>query len=74
MATCPKCNCPTHDGLLVPCDRAFTLDGVAIDIAVFIEVNDFAASDREEIGALVVGAEIVYGGGAAATFTLRRVK
>ncbi len=54
-------------------DRNFTLDGEPCDIADFIEVNGLAAPDREAIGALEVGGEIIYGGGAAATFVLRRV-
>jgi hypothetical protein len=55
-------------------NKAFTLDGVPVDIAEFVADNaeTFEAEDREAIEALRVGEEIVYGGGAAAEFVLKR--
>ena len=57
----------------IPLARRFVLDGAPIDIDDFIEENGFAMEDIEQIGSLEVGEEVVYGGGAAATFVLRRV-
>lgn len=49
--------------------------GVTFTLADFLEVNeDLDADDVAELEALPVGGEIVYGGGAAAEITLRRVE
>jgi hypothetical protein len=54
--------------------RKFTLDGQPVpDIYVFIEEN-LSIAERKQIEALGVGDEMKLGGGAAATFTLRRIK
>lgn len=53
--------------------RTFTLDGQPLDLADFLAVN--AESDDVDpaaIDALAVGETITYGGGAAATFILKR--
>jgi hypothetical protein len=54
--------------------RAFTLDGEAVDVLEFIEVNHFGIGDIEEIHSLAVGEKLVYGGGAWAEFVLRRTR
>lgn len=56
--------------------KQFTLDDQPIDIGEFLVDNeeDFTPEDIARISALQVGEEIVYGGGAFATFTLKRVK
>jgi hypothetical protein len=63
---CNMVGCP-HD------KRRFTLDGEPVDAATFIHENGFAMPDVEQINSLGVGETITYGGGAAATFVLKRV-
>jgi hypothetical protein len=58
---------------MIPQGAAYTLDGEPVDIDEFIEMNGFAMPDIEQIAALPVGDEIVYGGGAAAVRILRRI-
>jgi len=59
---------------MIPRSRRFTLDGAAVDIDDFIEVNGFAMPDIEQIASIKVGESITYGGGAAAEFILRRTR
>jgi hypothetical protein len=58
--------------------RIFMLDGELVDIREFIAVNlkteAFDEVDVHAIEALPVGGKLVYGGGAAATFVLRRLR
>jgi len=51
----------------------YTLDSEPVDLAEFIEVNDFDEDELSEIAALKPGAEMLFGGGAAAAFVLRCV-
>ena len=53
----------------------WTLDGRRVNIKKFIRDNaeTFDEKDRQDIARLPAGGKIVYGGGAAATFVLRRV-
>jgi hypothetical protein len=46
---------------------------VPVDLGEFVRDNDFEPEQVNEIGALAVDEEIVYGGGAAPVFILRRV-
>jgi len=54
--------------------KRYTLDGKSVDIIDFIADNEFTRRDIQEIADLRKGEEIIYGGGAAAEFVLRRVK
>lgn len=54
--------------------KRFTLDGETVEIVSFISDNDFTKKEIKEIASMKVGDEIIYGGGAAAEFILRRVK
>jgi hypothetical protein len=54
--------------------HSFTLDGEPVDIQAFLSANDFSPDEIAAIRDLPLGEEIVYGGGAAATFVLRRVR
>lgn len=54
--------------------HSFTLDGEPVDIRAFLSANDFTPDEIAAIHDLPLGEEIVYGGGAAATFVLRRVR
>jgi hypothetical protein len=53
--------------------RVFTLDGEVVNLGELLADNMFEPIDVHEIDELPVGGEIVYGGGAFATFVLRRI-
>ncbi len=50
----------------------FTLDGKPVDLADFLEVNEFEADQVASILNLLPGETMNFGGGAAASFVLRR--
>jgi uncharacterized protein (UPF0335 family) len=52
--------------------KRFTLDGETIDIVEFIADNGFDRKEIRKIAKLKVGDELLYGGGAAAEFILKR--
>lgn len=49
-----------------------SLDGEPVHIIAFILDNDLGEEGVDQIKALNVGCEIIYGGGAAPEFVLRR--
>jgi hypothetical protein len=56
-------------------EKRFTLDGEPIeDFGTFLRENadDFTVEDAQRFDALQPGEEVLLGGGAAATFVLRR--
>ncbi len=53
---------------------AYTLDGEPVDLARFIAENGLSEFQVHRIAHLSVGESITYGGGAAAEFTLQRVR
>jgi hypothetical protein len=62
---------------LIPAGRRFTLDGRPVDMVWTAWVNQRGGLDLDDlklIGRLRVGRGYTVGGGAAATFTFRRVK
>lgn len=81
---CPDCEAsfrgdtiPAHTFNGKPCiPGRFTFDGEPLSILTFIEENaeTMTADDIAAIRALRPGESIIYGGGAAATFTLTRVE
>lgn len=60
----------THQMLRV---KNFTLDGLSTDVMTLLELNDFHESELQEILNLPINKELYLGGGAAATFILKRV-
>ena len=71
--------CPTEDySHMVPANEPhgplYLLDGEPVSIDEFCQENELDAADRHELLLMAPGEERVFGGGAAATFTLRRVE
>ena len=54
--------------------RQFTLNGESLDIYAFFADNDLGRDEMKEIHALPVNGELTFGGGAFATFILKRVE
>jgi hypothetical protein len=54
--------------------RQFTLDGMPINIVDFMSVNMLEPDEVRSIFDLPVGGEVLFGGGAFATFTFKRVE
>jgi hypothetical protein len=54
--------------------RRFTLDDEPCDIAEFCTLNAIDHEEQLRIGDLPVGGEMTFGGGAAASFTLKRTR
>lgn len=65
---------PSGDHKMIPCEYEYTLDGEPVDVDDFLYVNGYGIKDADHIAAMNIGDEVTYGGGAAATFVLRRVK
>jgi hypothetical protein len=54
--------------------RTYTLNDEMIELDFFIQVNEcFTDEDKAKIAALKPGDSIVYGGGAASEFVLKRL-
>ncbi len=52
--------------------RRLVLAGAPIDIAEFLQENDFSPEDLDQIATLQVGESMKFGGGAAPIFVLGR--
>ena len=64
----------TEQATAILTTRQFTLDGMRIDIADFMSCNMLEPEEIRDIFDLPVGGEILFGGGAFATFTLKRME
>lgn len=60
----------THQNLK---GKIFSIDGLSTDVMTLLNLNDFHESEVQEILNLPINEELYLGGGAAATFILKRV-
>ena len=54
--------------------RQFTLDGEPVIDPINFAVSQLSTEEQERFGALEVGEQMLVGGGAAATFSIRRTR